>query len=56
MLQIRVSKIICDFYLVCLLITSIQSVPRMQLEIARLNNEWEDGEQRLGCYRDEFMV
>ena len=32
------------------------SAPRMQLEIARLNKEWEDGEQQLACYRDEFMV
>ena len=32
------------------------SEPRMQLEIARLNKEWEHGEQLLAGYRDEFMV
>ncbi len=32
------------------------SAPRMQLEIARLNREWDDGERLLACYRDDFMV
>ena len=32
------------------------SEPRMQLEIARADGEWVDGERRLGGYRDEFVV